>query len=133
MSDTQRARQFRGQHRLAVSGGCLDDRDGRAGQAFHQPGAHDMMLGQSHTRPARARGCTGLHRGHTWPPQGATAIWTSLPGLYPRRIPVRTQKNSKYSRISQSLMSGTPGSPEAADDASASSYRRISARFIMTR
>jgi len=42
------------------------------------------------------------------------------------------QKNSKYSRISHSLTSES-GEPEAADAASASSYRRISARFIMTR
>jgi len=42
----------------------------------------------------------------------------------------RAQKNSKYSRISQSLTSW----PSAAgDEASASWYRPISKRFIMTR
>jgi hypothetical protein len=57
-------------------------------------------------------------------------------GPLPHHNELPAQKNSKYSRISQSLTSGAgvpAKSPAAADDASASSYRRISARFIMTR
>ena len=43
------------------------------------------------------------------------------------------QKNSKYSRISQSLTSWPGGPSEAGSEASASEYRPISARFIITR
>jgi len=55
--------------------------------------------------------------------------WYSV-GLEATRLP--DQKNSKYSRISQSLMSWA-GTPAVAADASASAYRRISACFIITR
>ena len=51
----------------------------------------------------------------------------------PRVIHLGAQKNSKYSRISQSLTSGPGGPSEAGPEVTASEYRRISARFIITR
>ena len=73
---------------------------------------------------------------------------SAAPGPLARPEPL-AQKNSKYSRISHSLTSepaepaepdepadpGDPDEPPEAPEpaASASSYRRISARFIMTR
>jgi len=58
------------------------------------------------------------------------------PSANPLPVNAKAQKNSKYSRISQSLTSEASEAseaPEAEEEASASSYLRISARFIITR